>query len=241
VTLPLVVLYEDNHCLAVAKPAPLLTQGVPAHAGSAAISTLEAQVKAYLKERYRKPGNVYLGIPHRLDRPVTGVVLFARNTKAARRLAKQFQQHQVTKVYWAAVEGNVEPSEGVWEDWLLKLPEQARSERVYADTPGARHAILHYRCIAQAPGMTLLELQPETGRMHQIRIQASVHGYPVVGDFLYGGQQRFGPAAATPRDRVIALHARSLTFLHPIRCEPVNVVAPLPDTWRELQLAVSPV
>src|SRR5262249_3222787 len=94
------ILYEDNHCLAVSKPAPLLPQGVPA-----GIDTLEARVKAYLKERYHKPGNVYLGIPHRLDRPVSGVVLFARNTKAARRLAEQFQQRQVRKRYWVAVEG----------------------------------------------------------------------------------------------------------------------------------------
>src|SRR5438552_2119074 len=118
------ILYEDNHCLAVAKPAPLLTQGVPA-----GIPTLEAMVKAYVKERYHKPGNVYLGIPHRLDRPVSGVVLFARNTKAARRLAEQFQQRQVSKLYWAAVEGDVQPHEGMWEDWLLKLPEEARAER----------------------------------------------------------------------------------------------------------------
>src|SRR2546428_12513112 len=117
----LTVLYEDNHCLAVAKPAPLLTQGVPA-----GIPTLEAQVKAYLKERYNKPGNVYLGIPHRLDRPVSGVLLFARNTKSAQRLAEQFQKRQVTKIYWAAVEGAVEPAAGTWEDWLLKLPEEAR-------------------------------------------------------------------------------------------------------------------
>src|SRR6202050_2332519 len=100
---PLAVLFEDNHCLAVAKPAPLLTQGVPA-----GIPTLEAWVKAYLKEKYQKAGNVYLGIPHRLDRPVSGVVLFARNTKAARRLAEQFRERQVTKIYWAAVEGDVQ-------------------------------------------------------------------------------------------------------------------------------------
>src|SRR6186997_1054464 len=100
---PLVVLYEDNHCLAVAKPAPLLTQGVPP-----GIPTLEAMAKAYLKERYHKAGNVYLGIPHRLDRPVSGVVVFARNTKAAGRLAEQFRDRTVTKIYWAAVEGNVE-------------------------------------------------------------------------------------------------------------------------------------
>src|SRR5216683_4844503 len=105
----LVILFEDNHCLAVAKPAPLLTQGVPP-----GIPTLEAMVKAYLKDKYHKPGNVYLGIPHRLDRPVSGVVIFARNTKAAQRLAEQFQNHTVEKVYWAAVQGSVEPAEGEW-------------------------------------------------------------------------------------------------------------------------------
>src|SRR5947209_11641641 len=118
------ILFEDNHCLAVAKPSPLLTQGVPP-----GIVTLEAQVKAYLKERYCKPGNVYLGIPHRLDRPVSGVVLFAKNTKAARRLAEQFQNRTVVKVYWAVLEGEVEPIEGAWEDWILKLPAEARAMR----------------------------------------------------------------------------------------------------------------
>src|ERR671935_3102309 len=116
---PLEILFEDNHCLAVNKPAPLLTQGVPP-----GIATLESLVKDYLKERYHKAGNVYLGIPHRLDRPVSGVVLFARNTKAARRRAEQFQRRQVHKVYWAAVEGDVQPGEGTWEDWLLKVAEE---------------------------------------------------------------------------------------------------------------------
>src|SRR6202163_3032393 len=109
------ILFEDNHCIAAAEAACLLTQGVPP-----GIPTLEAMVKAYLKEKYHKPGNVYLGIPHRLDRPVSGVVLFARNTKAARRLAEQFQQRQVEKIYWAAVSGKVEPDVGRWEDWLRK-------------------------------------------------------------------------------------------------------------------------
>src|SRR5213078_2426586 len=141
---PLVVLFEDNHCLAVAKPAPLLTQGVPP-----GIPTLERMVKDYIRARYQKPGNVYLGIPHRLDRPVSGVVLFARNTKAARRLAEQFQNRTVRKVYWALVQGIVEPAEGDWEDWLLKVAEEARTERATADTPGARHAVLHYRRLEQ--------------------------------------------------------------------------------------------
>src|SRR5438105_397159 len=122
-----VILFEDNHCLAVAKPAPLLTQGVPP-----GIPTLEAWAKAYLKARYQKAGNVYLGIPHRLDRPVSGVVLFARSTKAARRLAEQFRDHQVRKVYWAVVEpdanGSLPPAEGTWEDWLLKVKAEARTE-----------------------------------------------------------------------------------------------------------------
>src|SRR5438477_6634676 len=130
---PLTVLYKDNHCLAVAKPATLLTQGVPP-----GIPTLEGMVKAYLKERYHKPGNVYLGIPHRLDRPVSGVVLFARNTKAAQRLAEQFQQRQVAKVYWGAVEGDPSPEEGVWEDWLVKIKEEARTEAAEPNSAGAR-------------------------------------------------------------------------------------------------------
>jgi 23S rRNA pseudouridine1911/1915/1917 synthase len=233
---PLTILFEDNHCLAVAKPAPLLTQGVPAETPAGPIPTLEAQVKAYLKERYHKPGNVYLGIPHRLDRPVSGVVLFARNTKAARRLAEQFQQRQVEKIYWAAVEGDVRPDEGVWEDWLRKIPEEARAEIVTADAAGARHARLHYRCLDRGPDCTLLEVRPETGRLHQIRVQAAVRGWPVRGDVLYGARTTFGPEPAQPRDRVIALHARGLTFLHPIRYEPVVVMAPLPEAWRELPL-----
>ena len=226
----LVILYEDNHCLAVAKPAALLTQGVPP-----GIPTLEAMAKAYLKERYHKPGHVYLGIPHRLDRPVSGVVLFARNTKAARRLAEQFQNRRVRKVYWAVVErsagGDLPPAEGAWEDWLVKVPDEARAERAPPDTPGARRALLRYRRLREGPEGALLEVEPETGRMHQIRVQAAARGWPVRGDALYGARLPFGPEAELPRDRVIALHARSLTFLHPIRYEPVTVTAPPPDYW----------
>src|SRR3954466_4761794 len=117
-TAPLEILFEDNHCLAVNKPPGLLTQGVPE-----GLPTLEGQVRDYLKETYHKSGRVYLGIPHRLDRPVSGVVLFARQTKSARRLAEQFQKRQVTKIYWAAVQGDVQLEQGTWEDWLRKLPE----------------------------------------------------------------------------------------------------------------------
>jgi 23S rRNA pseudouridine1911/1915/1917 synthase len=225
---PLTILFEDNHCIAVAKPAPLLTQGVPP-----GIPTLEAMVKDYLKEKYHKAGNVYLGIPHRLDRPVSGVVLFARNTKAARRLAEQFQRHQVRKVYWAVADGEVTPDEGTWEDWLCKRAEEARSERVGPDDPMARHAVLSYRRLSGGPGWSLLEIEPRTGRMHQIRVQAASRGWPVRGDVLYGSREAFGPHVDQPRDRVIALHGRSLTFLHPISYEPVTVTAPLPATWHK--------
>jgi 23S rRNA pseudouridine1911/1915/1917 synthase len=226
----LAVLYEDNHCLAVNKPAPLLTQGVPP-----GIPTLEGLAKAYLKERYAKRGHVYLGIPHRLDRPVSGVVLFARNTKAARRLAEQFQSRQVRKVYWAVVgpssRGDWLPDEGVWEDWLVKIQDEARSVAAAPDAPGARQAVLSYRVLRRTAEGALLEIEPQTGRMHQIRVQAASRGWPVLGDVLYGSPQPFGPPAELPRDRVIALHARSLTFLHPIRYEPLTVAAPLPPTW----------
>jgi 23S rRNA pseudouridine1911/1915/1917 synthase len=226
---PAHILFEDNHCLAVAKPAPLLTQAPPG------VPSLEAWVKAYLKERYHKPGNVYLGIPHRLDRPVSGVVLFARNTKAARRLAEQFHSRQVRKLYWALVERGVDGSlpseEGIWEDWLLKIKDEARAERVEPGTPGAKPARLLFRRLRVTESEVQLELEPETGRMHQLRLQSAVRGWPVRGDVLYGGRLPFGPAPELPRERVIALHARSLTFLHPLRFEPLTVVAPTPMTW----------
>jgi len=220
------VLYEDNHCLAVNKPAALLTQSATED-----VPSLEHTARAYLKLRYNKLGRVYLGTPHRLDRPVSGVVLFARSSKAAQRLADQFRDRQVTKHYWALVEGSLTPDEGDWEDWLLKVPEEARTEIAAAQTPGAKLASMHYRVLKREPGRTLVEFEPRTGRSHQIRVQAASRGWPVLGDALYGAATSFGPPAELPRDRVIALHARSLTFLHPIRYEPLTVMAPLPDYW----------
>jgi 23S rRNA pseudouridine1911/1915/1917 synthase len=222
-TEPLHVLFEDNHCLAVNKPAGLLTQGVPP-----GIPTLESQAKAYLKEKYGKAGNVYLGVPHRLDRPVSGVVLFARTSKAAQRLADQFRHRQVTKIYWGLVEGIVSEPEGEWRDWLRKVKDEARTEQAEPETEGAKLAVLRYRVREQRENVTMLELVPETGRMHQIRLQASLHGHPLLGDAAYGATTAFGPPAELPRDWIIALHARSLTFLHPIRYEPVTVEAAVP-------------
>jgi 23S rRNA pseudouridine1911/1915/1917 synthase len=132
------------------------------------------------------------------------------------------------------VEGDVEPESGTWEDWLLKLPEQSRTERVEAGTPGARAASLNYRRLARVPGGTLFEIRPLTGRSHQIRVQASSRGHPVFGDELYNSSIPFGPACGPARDSLIALHARSLTFTHPFRKEPLTLVAPLPESWNGL-------
>lgn len=225
------VLCEDGPVIAVNKPAGLLTQGVPQ-----GIPTLESQVKAYLKEKYHKPGNVYLGIPHRLDRPVSGVVLFTRNSKAAARLAEQFRERQVKKLYWCVLERPPEPSEGALADHLFKVAEQAYVEVVPPDTAGARPATLHYRTLARSHVGTLVEVELETGRMHQIRVQFSSRGWPVLGDVQYGASRMLADPAVPPEPRsaVIALHARSLTFLQPVRYEPVTVTAPLPAVWHKL-------
>jgi 23S rRNA pseudouridine1911/1915/1917 synthase len=216
---PLSVLYEDNHCLAIAKPAGALSTHF---AGGE--ETLDRAVKQYLKARYHKPGNVFLGIVHRLDKPVSGVLLFARTSKAAARLAEQFRAGTVDKVYWAVVEGPVTPAEGDLEDWLKKDQGAGRVEVVGPHTPGARQALLHYRRLAEQAGLTWLELRPRTGRTHQLRVQLAHRGHPVYGDAKYGSAHPFG--------RGIALHARSLTFLHPIRHEPVTLTAEVPRPWR---------
>ncbi len=249
------ILFEDNHCIAVVKPAGLLTQAPPG------IPSLEEMVKAYLKEKYQKPGNVYLGVPHRLDRPVSGIVLFARNSKSAQRLAEQFlpepdalarkcdpslagaagshrNRPRVIKVYWGAVARTPGPAEGVWEDWLRKIPDEARTEKAEPGTPGAKHAVMRYRVRQACDAGTLVEFQPHTGRMHQIRVQAAVRGHPLFGDALYGSPHTFGPPAELPRDRIIALHGRSLTFLHPLRYESMTLTAPLPAYWQELGVAL---
>jgi 23S rRNA pseudouridine1911/1915/1917 synthase len=197
----------------------------------AGVPSLEADVKAYIKEKYAKPTGVYLGIPHRLDRPVSGVIVFCRNTKAAQRVAEQFQQHQVAKVYWALVEGTVADDAGEWRDFVRKVGDEARAEIVPPDAPGAKEAITAYRVLKREPDSTLLELTPKTGRMHQLRVQAAARGHPVIGDALYGSTRPFGPPAELPRDRFIALHARGLVFEHPFRKVPVELDAPLPDYW----------
>jgi 23S rRNA pseudouridine1911/1915/1917 synthase len=213
------VLYEDNHLLAVVKPAGLPTMGVQADRPS-----LLAQARQYVKERYAKPGNVYLGVVSRLDAPVTGVVLLARTSKAAARLTAQFRTRAVEKVYWALVAGRVEPPQGECVDWLAEHPRHRRMQIVGATFPGAQHAVLAYRRVQTLPGgVALVEVRLETGRKHQIRVQLAERGWPVVGDRKYGSVLAF-PAG-------IALHARWLRFTHPTRGEPITLEAPLPASW----------
>lgn len=224
------ILFEDHHLLVANKPAPLLTQA-PFH-----LPSLEAQVKAYIKAKYDKPGGVYLGIPHRLDRPVSGVVAFARNTKAAQRVHAQFQHRKVRKVYWAMVEGVVLAESGIWEDWIFKVPEESRTERADATTPGAKQAELAFRVLKRFENRTLLKLAPHTGRMHQLRAQSAWRGHPILGDAAYGSTCEFGPPAELPRDRVIALHARHLSLKHPFRDETLTFLAPLPPYWGPIEV-----
>jgi len=213
------ILYEDNHCLAVAKPAGALSTHYQGRE-----QTLDRLVKAYLKEKFQKPGKVFLGIVHRLDKPVSGVLLFARTSKAAARLAEQFRQGSIEKIYWAVVEGEVPRQAGSLEDWLKRDKVQGRVEVEEPRTPGSRLALLHYQRLATHGGLSLVEVRPQTGRTHQLRVQLAHHGHPIFGDAKYGSVHTF--------ERAIALHARSLTFLHPVRNEPVALTAELPHPWR---------
>lgn len=218
-TQPLEVLYEDNHCLAVFKPAGRLS----AHFDGRE-PTLDTDARDYLKRKYGKPGKVYLGVVHRLDRPVSGVLLFARTSKAAARLSEQFRQGSVEKVYWAVVEGDVGRQAGSLEDWLRKDEGRRRVEVVEPRSQGARQALLHFQKRKAHGGLTLVEVRPQTGRTHQLRVQMAHHGHPIFGDAKYGAVHVFASG--------VALHARSLTFLHPVRYEPVTLTAEVPREWR---------
>ncbi len=217
------LLLEDGPLLAVNKPAGLLTEGVPGGEG-----TLVGAVKDWLKTTYGKAGNVYLGIPHRLDRPTSGVIVFTRNSKAAARVAEQFERRQVSKVYWALLEAAPEADSGLLVDWLRKVPDDARSEVCEPGIERAREARLEYRTIRRIGDRCLVEVRLLTGRMHQIRVQFASRGCPVAGDVKYGGS--LWKQMAT-EDGLIALHARSLTLRHPIRYDELTIEAPLPDYW----------
>ena len=212
------MIYEDNHLLAVLKPAGLATMGV-----SGDRPTLLALAREYIKQRYEKPGNVYLGVMSRLDAPVTGVVLLARTSKAARRLTEQFRSRAVGKAYWAIVEGSVRPASGECVDWVGQDERHRRMHIVGREQPGAKEARLDYRKLRTLEGCSLLEVQLETGRKHQIRVQLASRGHPIVGDRKYGSQRRF-PAG-------IALHARRLVVAHPVKGDLLVLEAPTPQAW----------
>jgi len=255
------LLLEDGPLIAVNKPAGILTEGIPAGE-----QTMVGLVKAWLSEKYQKTGNVYLGIPHRLDRATSGTLVFTRNSKTAARVAEQFEKRQVSKTYWALLEQRPDEESGLLVDWLRKVPDEAISEVVTAETPGAKEARLEYRILREVAGRWLVEVQLLTGRMHQIRVQFSSRGCPVVGDTKYGGGEWLngdsmhsgianpGNAGAdsskTPliessgvseaveesvrqpvSDVRIALHARSLSLLHPIRYDKLTLETPVPAYW----------
>lgn len=179
---------------------------------------------------------VYLGVPHRLDRPVSGPVVFALSRRAARGLSKQFERRTVEKVYWVAVAGTVTPASGTWVNIIRKVPYESLAEITTPDMPEAKSAVLHYRTLGQSAHGSWLEVRLETGRMHQIRIQAASRGWPVLGDKLYGCTIPFGQQSDDKSLQAIALHGRSIAIKHPLTREPVTVVVPAPAEWQALGL-----
>lgn len=238
-TEPLAILFEDAHCLAVVKPAGVLTQGPASGAPS-----LESAVRHHVASG--APEAAYLGTVHRLDRPVSGVVLWAKTPKAARRLASQFARRAVRKEYWAIVEdpprqesnrslGQAPNQTGasVWEDWLAPVDADGVVRAVAAGAVGARRAVTRVSrgAACRLPeGTCWLRLWPETGRTHQLRAQAACRGRPVLGDRAYGSTRPF-PCG-------IALHARVLSVVHPVRGTPLSWVAPVPESWGESGIAL---
>ncbi|MCI0377243.1 MAG: RluA family pseudouridine synthase, partial [Gemmataceae bacterium] len=188
---PLEILYEDNHCIAVAKP-----PGVLATHFQGKEETHDRAVKQYLKTKHHKPGNVFLGVVHRLDRVVSGVLLFARTSKAAARLSEQFREGSIEKVYWAIVEGEVQTHSGTLEDWLKKNEAARRVEITEPRAPGAKQSLLHFQKKGSHGGLTWLEVRPQTGRTHQLRVQLAHHGHPIYGDARYGSIHTYGNAIA---------------------------------------------
>lgn len=219
------VLYEDNHIIAVNKTCNEIVQGDKT--GDTPLSEI---VKAYIKDKYNKPGEVFLGVTHRLDRPTSGVVLFARTSKALTRLNEMFKSHEkIQKTYWAIVQNAPKQPQARLEDWLVRNEKQNKSYVVKPGTKDAKLAVLTYSVIAKSDNYTLLEIQLETGRHHQIRCQLAAIGCPIKGDLKYGAK-RSNP------DGGISLHARQIAFIHPVSKQEICITAPVPNDklWRAI-------
>ena len=212
------ILYEDNHIIAVNKAPGEIVQGDKT--GDKPLSEI---LKDYIKVKYNKPGEVFLGVPHRLDRPTSGVVLFARTSKALVRLNEMFKDHHAMhKTYWAIVQGAPKLPEARLENYLVRNEAQNKSYVAKSGAKEAKQAILNYRTLVKGDHYTLLEVELLTGRHHQIRCQLSAIGCPIKGDLKYGAK-RSNP------DGSISLHAREITFVHPVRKEPLTITAPVPE------------
>ncbi|TYA59278.1 RluA family pseudouridine synthase [Formosa maritima] len=211
------VLYEDNHIIIVNKRAGDIVQG-----DKTGDKPLSDVVKDYIKDKYNKPGNVYLGVIHRLDRPTTGVVMFAKTSKALPRLNKLFADKKTNKTYWALVKQEPSKKQDTLIHWLKKNPKNNKSTAYPNEIPDGKKAILHYQIIKKLDNYFLLEVTLETGRHHQIRVQLASIGCSIKGDLKYGFDR-------SNKDASISLHARNLQFVHPVSNENINVTAPLPS------------
>ena len=212
----MIPLYEDNHVIIVYKESGEIVQSDKT--GDTPLSDI---VKAYLKEKYQKPGNVFLGVVHRLDRPVSGLVIFARTSKALSRLNEMFRVGDIHKTYWAITQSAPSENEGELEHWLVRNERQNKSYAYTREVPGSKRAVLRYRKLAQGEHYSLLEVTLLTGRHHQIRCQLAAMGCPIKGDLKYGAH-RSNP------DGSISLMSRRVEFLHPVSKQPISVEAPLP-------------
>lgn len=210
------ILFEDNHIITVNKRAGDIVQG-----DKTRDKPLSDIVKDYLKDKYDKPGNVYLGVVHRLDRPTTGILVFAKTSKALSRLNKLFANKEVQKTYWAVVKNKPEKENDTLTHWLKKNPKNNKSTAFDKEIKGSKHAILHYKLIKKLNTYYLLEINLETGRHHQIRSQLSKIGSPIKGDLKYGFDR-------SNKDASIHLHSRELKFIHPVTKEKFNITARLP-------------
>ena len=223
------VLYEDNHIIIVNKTVSEIVQG-----DKTGDTPLSETVAEWLKGKYNKPGNVFVGVTHRLDRPVSGIVVLAKTSKALSRLNEMFRNGEIKKNYWAIVKQPPPVEEGVLEHYLVRNEKQNKSYAYTKEKPHSKRSVLHYKIIARSDNYFLLEINLKTGRHHQIRCQLAAIGCPVRGDLKYGFDR-------SNKDGGISLHARNISFTHPVSQNPVEVEAPTPDEplWRAFTSFIS--